>query len=381
MNTTQVIAVSIVSLGALSPTVLAQTSLQPVITNFKLNTTGATGYNGILADVQSVQYSTNYVYVKATNIPSYTIGPWPGNPNSVTNQNWTFKLARNPVLATTFTATPLGHIGVLRNGATFYNPSDAMSWQNLNIWHQNALVAIGGFDAQKGHPAPNSEYHAHGRPPALNAEVPSLHSRILGFAFDGFPVYGPYGYNNADGTGGVVPILTGYRTRNITQRTTLPNGTQLPPNQYGPAVSTTYPLSYFMEDHEHVASIGHLDTFNGRVSVTPDYPNGIYCYFATINTSGTTTYPYFIGPTYRGVVTAGNTGPGSGHVIITEPVVAFTGSPCDADLNGDRVVDGTDLANLLTRWGMEGGLGDVDRNGVVDGSDLAAMLSAWGTCP
>src|SRR5207249_2454624 len=121
-----------------------------------------------------------------------------------------------------------------------------------------------GFDACLGHPPQSGQYHHHQHPICLDAGNASQHSSILGYAFDGFPVYGPYGYANTDGSGGVARIRSGYRTRNITTRTTLPDGTVLSPAQYGPAVSTTYPLGYYEEDFEYVSGLGDLDTYNGR---------------------------------------------------------------------------------------------------------------------
>lgn len=53
--------------------------------------------------------------------------------------------------------------------------------------------------------------------------------------------------------------------------------------------------------------------------------------------------------------------------------------PCVADLNGDRQVDGADLAQMLGNWSGRG-LGDLNSDGQVDGADLAAMLAAWGSC-
>ncbi|MBL9150784.1 MAG: hypothetical protein JNM94_19015 [Phycisphaerae bacterium] len=52
---------------------------------------------------------------------------------------------------------------------------------------------------------------------------------------------------------------------------------------------------------------------------------------------------------------------------------------CNADLNGDDVINGGDLAILLGAWGTPGP-GDVDGTGVVDGADLALMLGSWGPC-
>lgn len=56
---------------------------------------------------------------------------------------------------------------------------------------------------------------------------------------------------------------------------------------------------------------------------------------------------------------------------------------CRADIapaGGDRVVNGSDLAALLSSWATSGA-GDINADGMVDGADLTLMLSAWGTCP
>ncbi len=52
---------------------------------------------------------------------------------------------------------------------------------------------------------------------------------------------------------------------------------------------------------------------------------------------------------------------------------------CPPDLNGDNIVDGVDLASLLSNWGGSGG--DVTGDGTTDGSDLASLLGGWGQCP
>jgi len=57
-----------------------------------------------------------------------------------------------------------------------------------------------------------------------------------------------------------------------------------------------------------------------------------------------------------------------------------TAQSCLGDLNGDRVVTGTDLGILLGQWG-QGGSGDLDGNGIVGGADIGLMLGAWGNCP
>ena len=58
-------------------------------------------------------------------------------------------------------------------------------------------------------------------------------------------------------------------------------------------------------------------------------------------------------------------------------------TPCPADLTGDGVVNGADLAALLGAWGPCSGScpADLTGDGVVNGADLAALLGAWGNCP
>src|SRR5687768_10495558 len=102
----------------------------PEVTSWIVNTTGHTGYNGIPSNVQLVQYGNSNVYISTNCIPSYNIGPWPGNPNIPSNQNFVFAITRNPVMNTsTPVTTPLGHIGVWSNGVSIYNALDAFSYQ------------------------------------------------------------------------------------------------------------------------------------------------------------------------------------------------------------------------------------------------------------
>jgi hypothetical protein len=55
-------------------------------------------------------------------------------------------------------------------------------------------------------------------------------------------------------------------------------------------------------------------------------------------------------------------------------------TPCPADLDGDGEVGATDLAALLSGWGVSGSPADIDGSGTVDSVDLAALLNAWGAC-
>ena len=287
--------------------------------------------NNILVNCQSVDYSNDYVYVTTKGIPAYATGPFPdGNPSQAQNQNAIFKFPRNPQANTgNLSSTTFGNIGVFINGVALFDYRDGVAWNpNANAlcggpgnppcpggfanmdWNRDAIPAeMGGFDCSKGHPAMGN-YHHHQNPSAFKldqnviSDVCNLydadglysidstkHSPILGFAYDGFPIYGAYGYANSDGSGGVQRMESGYQLRALSQRV------------QGPDVSETYSLGYFREDYEFVSQVQEhfLDQHNGRFSVTPDYPDGTYVYFCTVDQNWNSTYPYAVGPTFYGV--------------------------------------------------------------------------------
>lgn len=299
-------------------------SQTPEIYSWLRNTTGAVGYNNIPSNVQSVYYTTNDVYVSATCIPAYSIGPWTANPNIPINKNFVFKITRNPTQNTgTSTATGLGHTGVWTNGVSIFNAKDGMSYNNAGVWNRDALYYEGiSFDNCLGHPAPGGEYHHHVNPTCLYDDTDSLnHSPIIGYAFDGFPIYGAYGFTNTNGTGPIKRMQSSFQLSTNTTRIN------------GPAVSAIYPAGCFIEDNIYVAGSGDLDNHNGRFCVTPDYPLGTYAYFVTINANLYPVYPYTAGPTYYGVVQPGNTGPNGGNNTIPGTAVQYTGAVGLAAIN------------------------------------------------
>ena len=58
------------------------------------------------------------------------------------------------------------------------------------------------------------------------------------------------------------------------------------------------------------------------------------------------------------------------------PAVITLAPPVFGDLDGDRIVNGRDLAMLLGQWGTAGSA-DLSQNGIVGGDDLAFLLAAW----
>jgi len=323
----------------------------PQVTSWLQNTTTTGTYymtgnsaaidNGILVNCQLVEYSDDYVYVHTTGVPAYPTGPFQdGNPSQATDQEAIYKipLAPQPNTGDEQFTTP-GTIGVFINGVSLYDYRDGVAWNPItndicggpgnppcpggpgaeHDWNRDAIPAeMVGFDCSKAHPAMGN-YHHHQNPSAFNLDLQVLsdicnlydadglysidsttHSPLIGFAYDGYPIYGAYGYANNDGTGGVVRINSGYQVRSITSRTTAPDGSAV---DNGPDVSTTYFLGYFKEDYEFVMHPGedeYLDKHNGRFCVTPEYPDGTYAYFATVDEQWNSTYPYVVGPSFYG---------------------------------------------------------------------------------
>ena len=110
------------------------------------------------------------------------------------------------------------------------------------------------------------------------------HSPIIGWAYDGNPIYGPNGYSDPNNENSPLKYInSGYvlSSNDVEDR---PSG---------------FSAGFFVEDYKYNAS-GDLDEHNGRYTKTPDFPNGTYAYFAGITTiTREPQFPYFIGNSYR----------------------------------------------------------------------------------
>ena len=115
---------------------------------------------------------------------------------------------------------------------------------------------------------------------------PQLHSPIIGWAYDGNPIYGPFGFSEADNKNSLSKVME--------------SGYELDSSEVDNRPSTSvFAAGFFIEDYKFNDS-GDLDKNNGRFCKTPDFPNGTYAYFAGISSiSSSPVFPYFIGDTYR----------------------------------------------------------------------------------
>ena len=106
------------------------------------------------------------------------------------------------------------------------------------------------------------------------------HSPLIGWAYDGNPIYGAFGYSDPDDISQVKRLKSGY---------TIDTGWFDRPNEEN---------GVFIKDYVFDGS-GDLDEYNGRFCKTPEFPNGVYAYFATLDDTNKPVYPYFIGKSYR----------------------------------------------------------------------------------
>jgi hypothetical protein len=122
-----------------------------------------------------------------------------------------------------------------------------------------------------------------------DTELKKYHSPIIGWSYDGNPIYGPYGYDNPEG-GTVKRIESGYSLIS------------------NPSRPSSYPSGFFIEDYEYTG-LGDLDESNGRFCKTPEFPKGTYAYFTTLESKLESTgifrnslrpkFPYVIGSYFK----------------------------------------------------------------------------------
>ncbi len=192
----------------------------------------------------------------------------------------TFNIPRSPQKTTTPTQLSQGsYDAVMLNGVVLdilsagcYNPNGQMADKDGNVaigcttaddWLIDPLGTSGGFgvDIHNAHTQPDGRYHYHGNPNALFDSNPGENgSPVIGFAADGFPIFGTYFKDPSSGT--VRKAVSGY---------TLKSGSRGTRNNTNPG--GTYDGTY-VDDYEFT-SAGDLDECNGMTV------NGQYGYYVT----------------------------------------------------------------------------------------------------
>ena len=179
------------------------------------------------------------------------------------------------------------------------------------------------------------------------------HSKIVGIAYDGYPIYGPFGYTTYnDNTSAIKRVTSSFALKaNDNHRPTNWKFTdEVTFNDSTP--NATLVNGSFIEDYQYNPGSGDLDQSNGRYCVTPDYPNGTYAYFMPQDAGNNPQFPYIVGTALRQAYYLPGTnasdpggtntqGPGSGGFDITSifckgmTMVAETGGDNTREITGD----------------------------------------------
>ena len=223
--------------------------------------------------------------ITANGLPDHAIGTFPNvsNPNTITAQAISASVTLDPVKTTVMTARSgaMNKPGIALNGIVF-DPGTAGTCDNTGAvcdlgqgtgaWSIEALGQSSfkfGTDSNNAHVQPQGTYHYHGIPEGFVIKLnKGTGMALIGWAADGFPIYARYGYTLAtDASSALKKMTSSYRTK-------------ASPDASRPA-TTLYAMGSFTQDYEYVAGLGDLDECNGRTGVTPEFPKGIYHYFAT----------------------------------------------------------------------------------------------------
>ncbi len=242
----------------------------------------------IRPDVHDVSCGDPYVEVRSAGISLYQFGILanPVNPG-IGIRDIAIRIPRHPQPEIGAHATlPAETIGVFVNGVPIENHLGYDSFEGRNLWHYDLNSPFGVDPSHTGITPLLTQLLKDGSRP----------SPIIGFALDGYPIYGPW----ANPNGVLKRMRSSYRLRAITERTTWPDGTHLTPGQFGPPIDKTNPLGIFSEDYEYVDGSGDLDRFNGRFVVTPEYPEGTYAYFLATDDDGQLAFPYLLANAFYG---------------------------------------------------------------------------------
>ncbi|TWU08327.1 YHYH protein [Stieleria varia] len=235
-------------------------------------------HQSVAAGHVTIGIEGDFRVIESDGLPNHKTGQFPGprNPNRISAQSHRFRVPVAPKVAEKTTPLQMHPFGVAINGVPL-DPGAAEFWNRdrRSGWQYEALGGVVdlGLDQSNGHVQPTGAYHYHGTPrlllETLSKETEKPEMLLIGYAADGFPIYNDQGHSDAgDLKSPMKQLVSSYRVRKG-QRTS---------GEAGPG--GTYD-GRFVQDWEYVAGAGDLDECNGRIGVTPEYPEGIYHYVVT----------------------------------------------------------------------------------------------------
>jgi len=242
----------------------------------------------------STEVVGNNLVITSTGIPNHDFESTLGCCASEQNQEWTIPLEPELSNADPVAAPERGAVAFTVTGVAIYGPEegpggDAVALEYEYFVEDRQAVDLGICG---GHAGPGGEYHYHYDSNCMHwhedsqdiagytlDSASSVISKVIGFAFDGFPIYSSY---EQDQSGNSVEVTSSYR---------LISGE----NGYNG-----------IEDYVYVEDLSDLDECNGHFGSTSEIPEGTYHYHSTLtNGNGDLGFPYF--PLcYKGTVNEDN---------------------------------------------------------------------------
>ncbi len=221
---------------------------------------------------------------------------------NVSEQSTYYEFTASPSFADSTTALSLGTSeAILLNGvkvdllaAACYGVGDERTGcgqsEINNPWRYDPMSSLNGFgtDIHNAHVQPTGEYHYHGNPVAMFVQdcVGGEASPVIGFAADGFPIYGSCFLDSS--TSQVRKATSSYRLKTGAR---VDVGSYTAPVVGGNVVSSNYD-GQFRGDWEYSAGLGDLDECNGMTVngqygyyVTDAFPWVINCFKGSVDTS------------------------------------------------------------------------------------------------
>ena len=252
-------------------------------------------------DGVNVSFDASNIYVHSRGLVNHPItietNAVGDNDLEIQDASWSIPRVNLNAVSASPTTMPDYAVGVAVNSLPLYNISTVESWNSEGEWHYNKLKIETHSPLGYGHVDANGLMHYYNVEPmllGLEEWDTTEHSPIVGWAFDGLPIYGPYGYRSYDNSGN--PVVS-TDIVNIKSPWVLRQGTR----RSGPGGAHT---GVFVEDYEvdalKINQPGYTNQYNLRYGKTPDSPSTpIWFYVSTLDDSGAPMFPYTLGGGYQ----------------------------------------------------------------------------------
>lgn len=253
----------------------------------------------------SVSHDDNKVYVQSQALVNHSLPVDTdvltdyvtlfGNPVESQDISYAIPRVNLNTVSTNPTIMPIQQaVAVAVNGLPIFNTDYGQSWNNAGAWFYDYTRLEQQVDLTYISSNSNGLVHYHAITPnivELEDWDNTQHSPVVGWAFDGLPIYGPYGYADpADATSDIVRMKSAWELRDGL-RTSGPGGAH---------------TGVFIQDYKLNSSLegstankfrdGYLDRYNMRYSITPDSPTQpIWHYVVTVDEQHEPVFPYHVG--------------------------------------------------------------------------------------